>query len=107
MDLQEAKELLNGCVRSELQDHAFGDAEVFWSKDGEAVAGGYFGGGHADVYAKNGSWNFNNDDARVLRRCGISGHVERNDETGPDTYSEGTIMPGLTKEAVRKELTGE
>lgn len=105
MEFSEAKEVLTGCVRSELRDHAFGDAEVFWERDGVEVAGGYFGGGHTDVwFVGEIEGEFKGDEARELRKCGTKGPVDRNDETGPDDYVEGEIMPGLTKEAVRAEL---
>lgn len=103
MELTAAIILLNTCVRSELRDHAFGDAEVSWTKDGKEIAGGYFGR-DASVWINDGP-SFKDDEARQLRRCGSEGHVERNDETGPESYSEGNILPGLTKEAVFKELT--
>lgn len=106
MDIEEAKNLLNGAVRHELRDHAFGDAELFWELDGEEVGSGYFGSGHASVTISTEEYhNFEGDDARELRKCGTLGDVERNDETGPNTYSEGTTMPGLTLEGVREELT--
>lgn len=103
MEIHEAKELLNGCTRTELRDHAFGDAEVSWWKDGKEVASGYFGStmshvtiGHIPILGTT---------ARELRYCGVEGHIERNDETGPDDFQEGRIMPGLTLEGVREELT--
>lgn len=110
MDFSEAKEFLSGCVREELRDHAFGDTEVFWKKHGSHVAGGYFGGGQADVWFSSSEDepsidSFTGNEARELRNCGSEGHVERNDETGPDTFVEGYIMPGLTKEAVLEEIT--
>jgi len=107
MEVERAAELLNGCVREELQDHAFGDAEVFWRKNDTLVAEGYFSGPFAEVVFEIGDVKFFADDARKLRNCGTMGAVSRNDSTGPDTYSEGEIMSGLTLEGVRKELTGE
>lgn len=111
MELTEAKELLNLCDRWESRDHAFGDREVGWTFDGKDVADGYFGGGHSGVsiHALDGtiSWSFDKADAYELAKCGATENIGRNDETGPDTFTEGYIMPGLTKEAVRKELTGE
>jgi hypothetical protein len=102
MELSEAKAMLNLCVRGESRDHAFGDMEVFWTRDGEDVADGYFGGGTADVYIQGTT--FHGSEAHELRRCGAVGVIGRNDETGPDEYIEGFTMPGLTKEAVRAEL---
>lgn len=103
MELSQAKEVLNGCVRDELRDHAFGDVEVFWMRDGEEIASGYFGGGTRQVYLAGGN-TFNDAEALELKMCGTSGVVNRNDETGPDTFVEGYIMPGLTKNAVKDEL---
>lgn len=107
MTLDEAKVLLSGCIRDELRDHAFGDAEVYWSKSGDEVAHGYFSGKNADVYFVNERDSFKDDEARQLRNCGHSGRFSRNDETGPDIFSEGKIMPGLTKEGVFREITGD
>lgn len=108
MNLSEAKEVLAGCIRSELRDHAFGDTEVLWLKDGKQVAAGYFGR-DADVWFSSedgpSTDSFTNVEARELRNCGVVGVVERNDETGPDEFVEGQIMPGLTAEAVLEEIT--
>jgi hypothetical protein len=116
MNVQEATELLSTCVRSELRDHAFGDSEIYWSLLGEPIAEGYFGSGSASVSVftssteastlPDGEETFEGDEAHQLRRCGVEGEIERNDETGPDEYDEGTTMPGLTLEGVRQELTG-
>jgi hypothetical protein len=110
--LSEVKAILSGCTRSELRDHAFGDVEISWTKDGKMVAEGYFGGGGPVVASycccagdcKCGSWEFSGKAAVELRKCGTLGEVERNDETGPDTYAEGVCLPGLTLDGVRKEL---
>lgn len=104
MELQEAKELLDDCTRSEMQDHAFGDAEVFWFRDLTEVASGYFAGSVNEVYFVQHGVSFKGDDAKSLRNCGKEGAIQRNDQTGPEKYSEGEILPGLTKEAVRQEL---
>lgn len=103
----DAKELLAKCKRFELRDHAFGDTEISWFLDQVFVAEGYFAGGqatvcvmHTDCYAE-----FEKDEARELRKIGIEGGVERNDETGPEEYQEGVVMPGLTPEGVFLELT--
>lgn len=104
MKIEEAKTLLDGCLRSELQDHAFGDAEVFWYKDGQEVASGYFAGSVNEVYILSGDVRFTGTAARELRDCGKQGVIERNDSTGPVTYSEGVTLPALTLEGVREEL---
>lgn len=106
MNFQEAKELLSSCERSELRDHAFGDSEIFWSKDGKEVGGGYFGGKEASVWIDDQA-SFDGEEARTLRECGTLTNVERNDETGPDDYTEGDVMPGLSKGDVFHELTGQ
>lgn len=110
MNLKEAGELLDGATREELRDHAFGDAEVFWTKDGIEIANGFFGGGSANVYFKaeegEAGVTFEGNEARELREKGDLVGVSRNDETGPESYSEGTVMPGLSLEDVRQELTG-
>lgn len=84
LTLDEAKALLATCVRSELRDHYFGDAEVYWEKDGAEIAVGYFGETAQIVF--EGAARFDGDEARELRRCGTKGTYERNDSTGPDTY---------------------
>lgn len=113
MNIDEAKVLLNACEREELRDHAFGDAEVYWMKgegdDRKEVAFGYFGGGSTTgitIKGEDDEVSFEGADARALRNCGTTGHVERNDETGPDTFNEGNVMPGLSKGDVFHELTG-
>lgn len=103
MEIDEAKELLNGCTRSENRDHAFGDVEVYWTKNGVQVAEGYFGSSMSQVMI--GNVPILGTTARELRYCGVEGRIERNDETGPDDFVEGRIMPGLTKEGVLEELT--
>lgn len=110
MDLAEAKEILNSCVREELRDHAFGDVEVFWYKGGVLVANGYFSAGQNDSITfifeeKQPRASFYVEEARELRNCGTDGVVFRNDTVGPDEFVEGQIMPGLTKEAILKELS--
>lgn len=104
MELETAKILLNQCVREELQDHAFGDVEVFWFKDGQQIAGGYFGDGYSEVWLTPQT-KFGGAEAKALKGCGATGHVERNDTTGPDKFVSGHIESGLTKEAVLKEIT--
>jgi hypothetical protein len=105
MNIQEATEFLNKCMRDELRDHAFGDAEVSWFLDEEEVAFGYFGSRDESTSVAIGEHTFKGADARQLRCCGASERIARNDETGPNTYQEGMCMPGLTLEGVRKELT--
>lgn len=104
MNVETAKNILNQCERHELRDHAFGDMEVSWTKDGNEVGAGYFGGGVADVSLIGEFSDFHDEDARALQSCGTLAHVERNDSTGPEEFVEGQTMPGLTKEGVREEL---
>ena len=113
MTLDEAKTFLSKCTRNELNDHAFGDSEVSWFLDGKEVASGYFGSTSRSVSICQGCEgidhtthhsSFEGAEAQALRYGGTRGEVERNDETGPDTYTEGRCMPGLTLEGVRREL---
>lgn len=109
MQFADARTLLESCTRKELRDHAFGDTEVSWHKDGHEVAGGYFSGRNADVWIKVDDGNivgFEGMEARQLRDYGATGAIFRNDETGPETYVEGAVMPRLTIEGVRRELSG-
>jgi hypothetical protein len=73
--------LLAGCVRHELVDHAFGDAEVTWMKGDIRVADGYFGKtkqvSPSDPTAPK--WRFEGVLAHLLRRLGTAGSYERND----------------------------
>lgn len=114
MELDEAKKILTPAIRSELRDHAFGDAEVFWyledletkgttQKVFAVAATGYFSRNTKEVTLTSGE-KFLGKDADELRECGVEGQVDRNDETGPEEYVEGYTMPGLTKEAVYHEL---
>jgi hypothetical protein len=104
MELEQAKQLLKSTVRQELRDHAFGDVEISWMVGAEQLASGYFSGTSQLVSIMGTS--FDGDDARALRDCGIEGVIERNDETGPEEYTEGDVMPGLSKGDVFQELTG-
>lgn len=100
----EVKAILSNAKRGELRDHAFGDREIFWTIDGEEIGWGYSGSTVSAGLSAEGEASFSGDQARELIRCGSSCVVERNDETGPDTYRDGACMPGLTLEGVRKEL---
>lgn len=93
MTFEQAKKLLDKCVRYELRDHYFCDREVFWKthEDGEDVADGYFGGGTNTVYIMEDAVDFDRkvftgQEARELSQCGRIVHVERNDTAGPDYY---------------------
>lgn len=102
--------ILDDCVRHELKDYAFGDMEVTWTKDGEKVASGYFGGGHASVSIYRGAKqlaHYVGEYAYTLKERGKTVETSRNDETGPDEFEIGKVMPGLTKEGVLRELTRE
>jgi hypothetical protein len=107
MTFEQAKAALDRMVRHELRDHAFGDTEVDWIFEGSVMACGYFSGTKASVtvYDVDRSSDFEGDEARELRKCGLTGEVSRNDETGPDVYEEGTTMPALTLKGVYEELT--
>lgn len=102
MDLNEAKEFLNDCDRVELRDHAFGDLEVSWLKDGKEVAFGYLSGVSQSVCIV--LEQFKGEDAKSLVECGKAVTVQRNDETGPDDFVLGYTKPELTT-GVLKEIT--
>ena len=125
MSLEVAKKFLAQNFKAECRDHAFGDAEVTWCRvpfpeddesapdiDGEIVANGYYSGRDATVlieatvfdgvdYVQSG---FDGKDADALLECCKSAVIDRNDETGPDEFVRGQVMPGLTLEGVRKEI---
>ena len=115
MTLDQAVEILNSAVRSELRDHAFGDREISWEREGVQVADGYSGstGTYVDFYGEGEGEDgfpttvgeFEGRDAFKLLECGSEGHVERNDSTGPSKYTDGVCMPSLTLKGVRDELT--
>lgn len=112
MTLEEAKKILDACKRCELRDHAFGDREIYWfDSRGAEVAFGYFGGDSKPcvgitVEGDEADGEFYGHAARELAKCGQEGAIDRNDETGPDTYRDGACMPGLTMEGVKKEICG-
>lgn len=123
LTIEQAEQLLRLSERDELRDHAFGDAEVYWfaTFEGKRVelATGFFGGGHDGVSIHNPRklgmdpndyetvGDFKGEDARRLRYLGKEGRIDRNDETGPDHFTEGDVMPGLSKGDVFYELTGK
>jgi len=89
LTFEEAKNLLGMCKRYESRDHAFNDREVYWRRNGEEVADGYFGGGTGEVYIHEefGGGTFIGEEARALVARGIDPEIGRNDETGPDFYA--------------------
>jgi hypothetical protein len=109
IDVAQAEEILRESLRFECRDHAFGDAEITWQNAQEVeVAGGYFSSSGGSIWLLDGEGNtladYDGEDAQRLRQLGQLQGVSRNDSTGPEEYSEGTIMPGLTFEAVLNEL---
>jgi hypothetical protein len=87
MQLAEAKAYLTNCVREELRDHAFGDAEISWfDGEGKFVADGYFGNSGSHVTLLDKGATFVGDDAQALRGVGKLRSVQRNDMTGDDVY---------------------
>jgi len=84
--LEQAKVYLDGMLRCELADHAFGDKEISWhepdpddaNKLGKYVADGYNSSRTTYVVIK-GKASFNDDDARSLLTCGKLAHYDRND----------------------------
>lgn len=83
MDINQAEQKLRDCRKAELQDHAFGDAEVSWfNSDGALVADGYFSRNKSMVTFETDSPeppSFQEDDARRLRSCFTTQTVSRND----------------------------
>lgn len=90
-------------VREESRDHAFGDVEVYVMFGEQEVGFGYFGGGTSGMTIYN--INLVGNPARLARAAIPLGAVGRNDSTGPDEFTLGQTMSGLTKEAVLEELT--
>lgn len=88
--------------REELRDHAFGDVELFLSYKDKEVGGGYFGAGHSSIWVFN--YSFEGDLARAIGNYIPLKAVERNDSTGPASFTLGQTMPGLTLAGVQKEL---
>lgn len=105
MTIEEAEEFLNACEREELRDHAFGDVEIYWMKDGDEAARGHFGSTDFSVSIYPMESSFKGAEAQRLRNCGTLKKVERNDETGPDEYKEGQTMKGLSLGDVLMEMT--
>jgi hypothetical protein len=87
-DFEAARRLLQGCVRTELRDHAFCDREIFWTQGQQEVATGYFGGStqSIDIHTEFGGGHFIDEEAVALVDLGVEGVISRNDETGPDYY---------------------
>lgn len=87
MTLDEAKVFLNTLFRSELVDHTFGDAEVYWSnkEEDDDVAFGYYGRSGDEVTINADQENhpdgavFVGEAARELRCCGKISRRTRND----------------------------
>ena len=123
MTYEEAAELLSGCVRDELRDHAFGDAEVYWLHNGLEVGFGYFGkeaevsiwgcGPNLPIAGTDPpvscplstAMHFTGSEALKLWKCGSRVVISRNDETGPDEFVAGKTMESLTLGGVLDELT--
>ena len=102
MTLDQAVEILNSAVRSELRDHAFGD-DGYSGSSGTYVD--FYGEGEGEDGFPTTVGEFEGRDAFKLLECGSEGHVERNDSTGPSKYTDGVCMPSLTLKGVRDELT--
>ncbi|MAH42278.1 hypothetical protein CL614_00935 [archaeon] len=122
MNFDEAKAMLGELTRYELRDHAFGDAEVgFYDFPGEVpkhkhqwtthrrVDGHYSGTRfNLDIYDEKGEViaTFEGKEAAELMNCGKAVIINRNDTAGPDEFTPGYIMHGLTREGVKEELVG-
>jgi hypothetical protein len=111
LTFEEVKKILNECHRNELRDHAFGDREIYWwhPKLGN-IAEGYSGRSVCfSMNDENGTEVqfdrvFTDSEIESLFKLGTMGKISRNDSTGPDTYTEGTVMPGLTLNGILNEL---
>lgn len=77
---EEAKKLLDQCVRDELSDPAFGDSEIYWKIGENEIATGYFGSSTEEVSVKiDGEWvEFKGKEALDLKLCGTLGRREFN-----------------------------
>lgn len=78
MTREEAQALLNDCVRDELRDRTFSDAEVYWIKDGVEIAVGYFGPSAQTVCFNLVDGSFKDNEAIELRECGTRGRIDYN-----------------------------
>lgn len=76
MNLEQAKAFLQDTKRETLADHTFGDAEVYWMRDGKKVASGYFG---RESSVTIGTATFTGSEANELESCGNFGSYTRND----------------------------
>jgi hypothetical protein len=115
MTLDEAIYFLMSCDRYDLCDHAFGDKEVRWLKDGKEVASGYFGGSrnasHVAIFGPVDErglipsiGTFDDAEGTRLQYLGNLKRTDRNDTTGPFKYKQGQIMTKLTLDYVFKEM---
>lgn len=83
MTFEEVKTFLSQCEREELVDRSFGDAEVYWTLNGEEVAVGYFARGTSSVGSSDfvndppekvaKRWKFEGKEADLLRGLGTDG----------------------------------
>lgn len=85
MSLTDARAFLEGCLRHELVDHAFGDAEVGWQNAaGEQVASAYFGNSSNSLGINETEQfvasEFSGEDARSLQHAGTLAKRDRNDD---------------------------
>ncbi len=86
MPLDYAKTFLAASTRDVLKDHAFGDSEVFWLRDGRQIAFGYFGRSKSVSIKETkqfGSTSFEDKEAGELEFLGKNGVYERNDAGDP------------------------
>jgi NTP pyrophosphatase (non-canonical NTP hydrolase) len=102
--IADAKKTLAACSRAELQDHAFGDAEVYWKKGEEEIAYGYFSRDAREVRFHGGPV-FIDGEADELRSVGKLASVERNDAGGERTpRGRGLTLMGMADERTAIEL---
>lgn len=74
MHIEEACYLLMSANREEVQDRSFGDAEIYWSKDGKEIGAGY-ASYVKDTYKITVAWDettfsFSGEDAKRLCKLG-------------------------------------
>lgn len=87
MPFEYAKTFLAASTRDALVDHAFGDSEVFWLREGREVASGYMGRSSKSVSVNEtkhfAATKFQDKEAEELDALGQRGHIDHNDAGDP------------------------
>ena len=78
VDLDQAIKELSNSVRDELIDHAFGDREITWTRNGVEIASGYSGseGTLVTFTAVDEGKTFQGREALALTHIGTPGNIE-------------------------------